>query len=207
MDVPLGSRVEERGKVVDPFLLRKLGILELPDESALASGLELLGWEVNGEVKAEGVIVEEDDIPLDGLDSGLLAVLKGNIDDIPESAGFVDSPELGKAPKLTDAVIGVGPDLSADVVTNGFADPAFVGPGAEAEAASGGAPSPKDLASGVAFFWSCCCLALSLAIASASKSCFSHFENIRTPLRVGVSVAATGGNGPKADTTRRLEVG
>jgi hypothetical protein len=36
----LGPRVEE-GAVVDPFLLKKLGILELPDESVVvAAGLE-----------------------------------------------------------------------------------------------------------------------------------------------------------------------
>jgi hypothetical protein len=127
----------------------------------------------------------------------------GNIDGLIESASLVDSPELGKPPKLREAETGVGPVLSAGFAKNVDVDPT---PGAEAEATSGGAPSPMDLASGVAFFWSCN-FALILAIASASKSCFSHFENIRKPLRVGLSLATTESKGAKADTTRRLGAG
>lgn len=188
--------------MVDAFLLKKLGIAELPDELAAgAAGLEVPNAE------SEGVTVEEVETSPNGLPNNvLLAALegaeeRGNIDGLPESAGFVDSPELGKAPKLRDVVTSVGPDFSVGFAKNEVAP--LMGPGAEAEATSGGAPSPMDLASGVDFFCSCN-LALILAIASASKSCFSHFENIRKPFRVGLSLAATGGKGAKADTTRRL---
>lgn len=40
-------------------------------------------------------------------------------------------------------------------------------------------------------FFCSCILALILAIASASRSCFSHFENPRKPDRVGLSVTPT----------------
>jgi hypothetical protein len=123
-------------------------------------------------------------------------VERGNIDGLLVSADFVDAPVPGKAPKLRDAVTGVGADFSGGFAKNEVADPSLVGPGALAEAASGGAPRPIDFAaSGVALFCSCN-LALIFAIASASKSCFSHFENIRKPLRVGLSPPAAGGKGP-----------
>jgi hypothetical protein len=98
---------------------------------------------------------------------------------------------LGNAPKLNEAVTGVGPGLSAGFANvNEAAEPVLVGPGAEAEAASGGAPKPTDLGSDEDAFFCSCSLARIFAIASASKSCFSHFEKVlKPPLRVGLSIA------------------
>jgi len=88
---------------------------------------------------------------------------------------------------LKDAA-SVGPGLSAGFAkANEGADP--VGPGAEAEAASGGAPNPTDLGSDEDAFFCSCNLARIFAIASASKSCFSHLEKVlKPPLRAGFSI-------------------
>ena len=111
----------------------------------------------------------------------------GNIEVRAASRGFADLLELedlleiGAPPKLKDAATGTALGLSV-----GFPNEAVNGPGAEAEAASGGAPNPIDLGSEdkEAFFWSSN-LALIFAIASASKSCFSHLEKVlNPPLRV-----------------------
>jgi hypothetical protein len=132
---------------------------------------------------------------------------KGNIEGRSVSAGFADALVLGDAPKLSDAVTDAGLGLSAGFAkVNEAADPVLVGPGAEAEATSGGAPNPTDLGSEDEAFFCSCNLALIFAIASASKSCFSHFEKVLYP-RVGLSLAAVppGANGLYADATRRLD--
>lgn len=102
---------------------------------------------------------------------------KGNVEGRTASAGFAGAFVLGVAPKLTDAATGAGAGLSAGFAkANEAGDPALVGPGAEAEATSGGAPNPSDLGSEDEAFFCSCNLAFIFAIASASKSCFSHFE-------------------------------
>jgi hypothetical protein len=117
----------------------------------------------------------------------------GNIEDLPASVDFTDVLVLGVAPKLNEAATGFGLGLSAGLANvNEAAEPALVGPGAEAEAASGGAPKPTDLGSEEDAFFCSCNLALIFAMASASKSCFSHFEKVlKPPLRIGLSVPPT----------------
>jgi hypothetical protein len=129
--------------------------------------------------------------PLPPLEGGTES---GKFEGLAASAGFADAPVLGTAPKLNEAATGVGPGLSAgfaNVNEAAAADPALVGPGAEADAASGGAPNPTDLGSdeGADAFFCSSNLALIFAMASASRSCFSHFEKVlKPPLRIGLSL-------------------
>lgn len=113
---------------------------------------------------------------------------------------------VGVPAKLWEGINGAGEALSAGLIKLKGDDAAVLGPGAEAEAMSGGAPSPTDLVPDNPAFFCSCNFALILAIASASKSCFSHFENVRKPLlRVGLSPPPDPpcGKGLYADAIRR----
>lgn len=135
-------------------------------------------------------------------DGWLLIAAAGKEGALVGSADLVAGP-LGKgdAEKLMDGVADTEPALSAGFANGDVAadPPLIVRLGADNDVASGGAANPPE-----AFFCSCS-LALIFAIASASKSCFSHFENVlNPPLRVGLSIPPWG-RGLYADATRRPE--
>lgn len=107
-----------------------------------------------------------------------------------------DPVELGTL-RLMEGAEGAGDSLFPGLANNDDGAEPVTNPGADRDDVKGGAPKPIDLASeGDNFFcsWS---LALIFAIASASRSCFSHFENVlKLVLRdEGLSTATPGGTG------------
>lgn len=118
-----------------------------------------------------------------------------------KEGGLLCSACLGASPKLSEGATGALSFSPAFGNVNPLLG-VVLGPGAEAEDTNGGALSPA----GTSNFCDPCDLALILAIASASKSCFSHFENVllKFPFRaVGLSPPAEGGRGLYALATRR----
>ena len=119
--------------------------------------------------------------------------------------GLPCSACLGASPKLSEGAMGALSFSLAFVNLNPLLG-VVLGPGAEAEDAKGGALSPVEPSN---LFCDPCDLALILAIAAASKSCFSHFENVllKVPFCVvGLSPPPEGGRGMYALATRRLVV-
>ena len=119
--------------------------------------------------------------------------------------GLLCSVCLGTSPKLSEGTTGALSFSLAFIKVNPLLG-VVLGPGAEAEDANGGALSPAETSN---LFCDPCDLALTLAIAAASKSCFSHFENVllKVPFCVvGLSPPTEEGRGLYALATRRLAV-
>lgn len=194
-----------------PGLAKKLGT-ELLDDGALAGGCEPDGFP-NEKVEVEGagaaaVVLAWSDVLVEGAEGN------SEVDALGASAGFgaaegmlsegrsdvealVGGTAVAAGPNVNVVAFGASAGLGALDDSPGLAV-AVTGAGAEALAGAGVAVATGFFSGGAE---SCLTLFLSLDIASASKSCFSHFEYDRDERSLGLSGAA--GTGTASVEMRR----
>lgn len=188
-------------------LVKKLGIAEVEGADA-AVGAVVVGGCVVGwpreDVCAAGTICEADESgdrqAAGAKGAGAGAVVGAAAGDF--AASVLDGVELNEnaggagfasVPGAVDVAGGGGVNVMMGTV--------------EAFGSNPGAVALVETFDGVSAFFCSSILARILAIASASRSCFSHFENARNPGREGTSTALVNGGACEFEEATRRPVG
>lgn len=190
-------------------LVKKLGIAEVESADAVVGAVVVVGGCVVGwpNVCAAGTVCGADEAG-DRLTAGAEGTGAGAVVDAVAgdfAASVLDGVELNENAGGAGFASVHGGAGAVDVAGGGGVN-VMMGT-VEALGPNSGAVALVETFDGVSAFFCSSILARILAIASASRSCFSHFENARNPGREGTSTTLVNGGACEFEEATRRPVG